>query len=332
MQTAILYRASLLFVLASGVVASSAQASVIWRGDYSTGDLSQWTGSETVGNGRLSVVPAPSSTGQALRAIVEQGDNPIASSGNRNELFYQGDDVSSGTAERWYRWQTYWPSDYESADTWQLFTQWHQYSGGGSPPMEFFVWGEQLELIVNNATTPIWTAPLQRGMWHDFVFHVNWSTDPSVGFVELYYDGKPVLPRQATATLYSGGGGAYLKQGLYRDATISQTQTVYHRGMVIGSEQADVVPPPPAPPAAAKSGVPSPGSPTTSTGSQAASNSAASASATDVPLSGTSGPGSGAAHAAGCQQVEWESLLACLPIAGAFIWRRRRRTHRTMNR
>ena len=66
-----------------------------------------------------------------LQATVIQGDNPMNVSGNRNELFYEGDNVNvgDGQTERFYHWQTMWPTDYVSPATWQLFTQWHQYQG-----------------------------------------------------------------------------------------------------------------------------------------------------------------------------------------------------------
>src|SRR5205085_1706415 len=58
------------------------------------------------------------------------------------------------------------------------------------------------------------------------------------------------LAHQATPTLNSGQY-TYLKQGLYRDASIADVGVVYHDGMVMGTTLADVAPalanPPPAP-------------------------------------------------------------------------------------
>ena len=85
-------------------------------------------------------------------------------------------------------------------------------------------------------------VPLERGVWHDFIIDVNWSEDPSVGYYRLWYDGKEVVTKTPAATLMSGGrGGCYLKQGLYRNADVTEVQRVYHTGMTIATQLADVL-------------------------------------------------------------------------------------------
>jgi len=222
-------------VLASG---GPARGSVVWRGDYESGDLSQWSKAQVVSADRLQVVTSPVHQGQyALKVTVRQGDNPIGASGNRNELVYLSYEPE-GT-ERWYRWQTMWPADYPSDAPWQIFTQWHHSGSDGSPPMVFSVRGETVRMLAN--TEVVWTTPLVRGVWHDFLFHVKWSPDPSVGFVELWYDGALALPKTYTPTQFAGQAN-YLKQGLYRDAAISSTATIFHDGMVAGTTRQDVDP------------------------------------------------------------------------------------------
>jgi hypothetical protein len=67
--------------------AGVARAGVIWRGDFETGDLSQWSSKQIVSADRLKVVSSPVTQGDhAVRVEVRQGDNPIGASGNRNEL------------------------------------------------------------------------------------------------------------------------------------------------------------------------------------------------------------------------------------------------------
>lgn len=201
---------------------------IVWRGDFETGDLSQWTKSEKVDADRLEIVESEPSLGgrYVLRTRVRQGDDPINASGNRNELVYVGD--PAGGEERFYRWRTMWPEDYASAEGWQLFTQWHHDGTSGSPPVEFYVFGEEIRLRVNG--TVVWTTPLVRGAWHEFDLHVKWSD--ADGFVELAYDKAPVLPKTAMPTLYEGQG-VYLKQGLYRDASIEPEQVLFHDAMTI---------------------------------------------------------------------------------------------------
>lgn len=243
-------RCSLAITAVAFLVCRSSGASVLWRGDFETGDLSQWSRAQMVSPDRLQVVSSPVAQGRhALKVTVRQGDDPIGASGNRNELAYTAPEVEG--SERFYRWSVLWPQSYPSAAAWQLFTQWHHSGSNGSPPIEFYVYGEEMRLRVGGSGAPLaWTAPLVRGSWRDFVFHVKWSSNPAVGFVELYLDGQLVLPKRQGTTLYAGQTN-YLKQGLYRNATIAQEGVLYLDGMISATTLADVsssTPPPPPPP------------------------------------------------------------------------------------
>src|SRR5690349_16086714 len=100
-------------------------AAIQWSGDFESGNVSQYSGVQEVSSDRLEVVSDPVHQGKyALKVTVRQGDNPISASGNRNELFQEGR-TEEGT-EAYYRWSTMWPSDYPTANDWQLFAQWHQ--------------------------------------------------------------------------------------------------------------------------------------------------------------------------------------------------------------
>jgi hypothetical protein len=238
-------------------LASAASANVLWRGDFETGDLSQWAGREGLIS-RLTVVQSPVRQGKyALRTELHQGD--VTNSGTRNEVensSAQFNEVEGN--DRWYAWSTMFAADFPAPNTWQVFTQWHHSGLTGSPPVEFDVLGETIQLAHNGGTV-LWRAPLVRNVWHDFVFHVLWSS--TNGYVELYYDGTKVVDRQAVPTL-NPGQYAYLKQGLYRDASIVDVGVVYHDGMVMGTTLADVAPSLAAPP----SGIPDSGTPQTDAG------------------------------------------------------------------
>src|SRR5438445_4922640 len=227
---------------------TAASADVLWRGDYETGDLSQWAHIDGRPD-RLTVVQGPVRQGKyALRVELHQGD--FSSSGTRNEVensSSQWNEVEGN--DKWYAWSTMFPSDFPAPNTWQVFTQWHHSGCCGSPPLEFDVFGENIRLDHTGSDTIHWSTPLVRSVWHDCVVHVFWSS--TNGYVDLYYDGTKVLDHKAVQTLYPGEF-AYLKQGLYRDASISQVAVVYHDGMVMGTSVADVAPalaaPPPPPP------------------------------------------------------------------------------------
>ncbi len=213
---------------------------VVWRGDFETGDRTQWTSTQMVSSDRLAVVTSPLREGRyALKATVRQGDDPINSSGNRNELVKMTREAVG--SEYYYRFSTMFASDFPSVRTWQLFTQWHHEGGSGSPPLEFYVYGEEVRLnLGGDPGVIVWKAPLVRGQWQDFILHVKWSPDASVGFVELYHQGQLVLPKRHIATMFPGMLN-YLKVGLYRSDTVSQVGTVYHDGWVMARTLADVL-------------------------------------------------------------------------------------------
>jgi hypothetical protein len=219
------------------LLSTPASATVLWRGDFETGDKSQWEGAQAASPDRLRIVETPVRQGKyALRVEVRNGD--FVSSGNRAELVRTVRDKEGD--ERFYAWSTMWPMDYPSVATWQLFTQWHHDGSSGSPPFEMFVNGEEMNLRVM-ASTVLWKAPLDRGKWHDFILHVKWSSSATIGFVELWYDGALVLPKKSAATMYAGQDN-YLKFGLYRNATIMPTAVIFHDGMTMATTLEDVQP------------------------------------------------------------------------------------------
>jgi hypothetical protein len=243
------------------LVAFHARASVVWRGDFESNDLSQWSSIDGLAS-RLTVVSSPvRQGGRALRAEVQRGD--FASNGNRNELVRLVAETEG--MDRYYAWSTMFDASYPIENKWQVFTQWHHSGCCGSPPLEFDVNGQTLALDrnppSNSGTVQLWSTPLVRGIWHDFAMHVIWSSNPDLGFIELWYDGQKVIEGKAVQTLFPGQVN-YLKQGLYRDSSITATGVVYHDGMTMGTTLADVapqlVPPPPPPPDA---GTPDAGAP-----------------------------------------------------------------------
>ncbi len=230
------------------IIPSLSSASVLWRGDFETGDISQWTRAQQVNPNRLQVVESPVREGRyALRAEVRNGDNPIGASGHRNELVLMTNETEGD--ERYYSWSTLWPEDYPFYPTWQIPTQWHHSGSSGAPPVRFVLgcsaadcgqpMPDTMFFIVSGKG--IWTEKITLGKWHDFILHVKWSSNPQIGFVELWFDGDLVVPKQPVATLFPGQTN-YLKQGLYRDAATQPTQVVYHDGFVIGTTLEDVMP------------------------------------------------------------------------------------------
>ena len=313
-----------ILICAAVLLASSASfATVLFRGDYETGDITQWDGYEGI-RSRFTIVQSPLRQGKyALRVELHQGD--VAFSGTRNEVSNEGRPEVEGD-DRWYSWSTLFPADFPAPQTWQVFTQWHHSGCCGSPPLEFDLEGENVQ-IAHHGDQVLWSTPLVRGVWHDFVVHVYFSSTD--GFIEFWYDGKKALGRTPVQTL-NPGEYAYLKQGLYRDASISPVAVIFHDGMTEGTTMADVAPDLASPPSdagtpKADAGTPpdpapspDPGTPAPSDGGPVA---VADAGAPPPPVKTAAFGGSGCSSA----PIGALGLLALLVLfASASRWRRAR--------
>lgn len=229
----------------------------LWSGDFSTGNLSQWSGFEAVDATRLQVLDAPGRPGtKALRATVRH--DQLVENGYRAEVVKEPEGLEG--QERWYSWSTYFGPEFPVSAPWQVTTQWHNgfingQTVGISPPVAFALLSDKMQLLTNSVADvekKWWEAPIVRGQWVDYLFHVCWSGTAAKGFVELTVNGKLVVPRSAVSTMFAPYPN-YLKQGLYRSRDILPEASVWHQGMsVYDMSPAAVVAPPvvPAPPAA----------------------------------------------------------------------------------
>lgn len=226
----------------AATVVSEAHATIIKRLDYETGNFSQWTAVQALGTDAR-IVRSPVRQGRyAARFVVRPGDYPVGSSGERAELFYSSGETE-GT-ESWWAWSTDFPTGFHpNRGSWNVFTQWHQTGAACPQPVSFEVnnyssparlklrvWGGRLSSTCQPSSRREWNfARLRRNHWYNFVFHVKWSASSSVGFVELWLNGRHRIAKTHLATLYRGQG-VYVKQGFYRGHS-NLTTTIYHDGL-----------------------------------------------------------------------------------------------------
>jgi hypothetical protein len=211
---------------------------VIFRGDFETGALDQWDGSQRVADNRITVIRTPRSQGRyAGRFEVRNGDNPIGY-GDRAEVQVSSSEQEG--QERWYDWRIRFAPGFPSSRGWQVVTQWHS-ALNGSPPVGLYVHRDQVYLQIwrhdaggNPIAAPLipWSGPLRRGTWQRFRMHARWSGDDRRGFVRLFVDGRDVTGLVRTRTLYPGQRN-YLKLGYYRQSGIRSPGVVYHDGMTV---------------------------------------------------------------------------------------------------
>lgn len=221
----------------------------VWRGDFETGDHSQWGSVQTVDSDRVRIVERPVGEGKyATRFEVRPGEDPLGNFGDRAEL--QAGRVEREGDERWYEWRTLFPRDYpiEDENVWQVVAQWHS-TMDGVPPVSMEVSGNTIRFqtsrhdAAGNRLQPFvtvhWSAPLERGKWQTFRARIVWSGSDERGSVALWHNGKQVLKPTGVRTMYPGSPN-FFKQGLYRCACTASTAILYHDGLVVTDAAEDV--------------------------------------------------------------------------------------------
>jgi hypothetical protein len=225
----------------------------LWRGDFETGSFSQWgCGVQEKLSGRATVASSPLRQGRyAARFEVRSGDNNVAGSGTgeRTEACAtQAQSDGFEGHENWWAWSTYFdPSFSPSTSAWNYFTQWHHTGPTGQANLAFASSGNLITFRVCNGSDPSHPtcktttidSSRQNGRWYDFVVHVKWSSNSSIGLVEVWENAKQVIPLTHTATLYPSQG-SYFKQGYYRSAT-TNTAITYEDGARVGTSYDAVV-------------------------------------------------------------------------------------------
>lgn len=203
---------------------------VQFRGDFDTGDTSQWE-LETAEDYSLTVVDGGPGHPTAGRFEVRDGDTPV-DSGERSEVRSEDRfDVADGD-ERWYSFSLKFDNGFSNPGGWCIPMQWHGAdedgdASDGSPQLNlecsedgnlYLKVGDKTELLI---------GPLDPGVWHSYVIHVKFSNDPKVAFEEVTRDGQVVIPKTSPKRANMDTPRAYYKLGLYRDPEISGTMVVW---------------------------------------------------------------------------------------------------------
>ena len=356
-------------------MAQAADPDVIWRGDFEAGPSSltghcnagddQFCRTQAIRPQQFQVLPDPVAQGHsALRVEVKYGDVFNGYSDSRSLLTGPPTLWEDEGNERWYRWQTLWPQDWVgSYPKWDELSnpsarshggsivEWHHDANGGvengSAPL--YIWGDDKNIVlclVNQSTSEcreqIDLAPLQRSHWHDFIVHAKWSSNASVGFLEIWIDGVNVLPRHFASNKYPGMRN-YLVVGLYRNGYIGdpglrwpngtpvygsngEPAVVYLDGFIIGKTQASVLAERPWGTPAVDAGP----DPTAIADAGAPSGDGGTVLAPRTPDldGGTPGPKTGLAaigYPAGCTSTGSHLAWLAVPLLALAGWRRRRR-------
>ena len=215
---------------------SNVYGTELWRGDFATGNTSQYA-LESTGNYSVTVQDAGPGHPTAGRFEVRDGDTPV-DTGERAEAKPPDEtDVREGD-ERWYAFSIMFDPSFPEPQRFCIVMQWHPANADGSaaegdPPVSVQCGpGDVLNLNLNDRTfVPI--GRLDRGVWHSYVLHLKFSQNPQLAFYEVRRDGEVVVPRTVPKGPTLVGPRMYTKIGVYRHPSNTATMIVWHDDLVI---------------------------------------------------------------------------------------------------
>ena len=166
---------------------------VLWNGDFETGDLRQYDAVQGVAPDRITLTGASLRKGRfATKMTALDGDTEI--SGNPRAQLMSVSQHFPGQ-EHFVGWSTLFPADFPAIPGgFMVFFQFHGKPWSGSPPLGWGVASDgRIELRRNGqyGFDRVWSMPLEKSRWVNFVARVKWSKNQSEGFVELWVDGVP---------------------------------------------------------------------------------------------------------------------------------------------
>lgn len=219
--------------------------STLDRGDFETGDLSQWRERQCLPE-RISVSQGPPEAAQGdLRAKFEVRDGDVEPQTGSERCELVGPSLPH-EGERWYRQAFYMPSEGDPPDSWQIISQWYS-NYGGSPPLALF---QDMDLPMRfslrhgDSSRLYWRSDeLERDRWHEIVVGVYFSESPSRGWVEVWLDGRQQTLANGRTRMHGQTRGATrgsFKTGIYRDPDSEVTSLQYLDDVSVGPSRESV--------------------------------------------------------------------------------------------
>lgn len=108
--------------------------------------------------------------------------------------------------------------------------------------------GDDLELERGSDGARLWTTSIERERWIDIVVHIKFSTDPSVGYVELWKNGVKQTLSDGSERMYyqtfdpDATDCGNLQPTNYRKKGMFSTVTIYQDELKVGSTYSAVAP------------------------------------------------------------------------------------------
>jgi hypothetical protein len=252
------------------VSAPAVAPSLVWNGDLSTGTVSQYSWVQDCAGSNppkgVTIVNSPVRPGYTHSSMFTVSDSSVSancptlgSAGHPNSNLQSPGLFKPGTND-YIGFSTDFPFSFPNnvclpwkPMCWMQIMEIYGQPYAGIPPIAMYVIGNRLTL--GETPTPIWTAhtPIVKNAWQDVVLRVNFSTNPAVGYVQLWLNGVPQTfinhsTRYDEATLKSGNdwdgvhaNRLYLDQ--YRGPNPRMgTVTLYHSAAKVAQTYAQAAP------------------------------------------------------------------------------------------
>ena len=226
-----------------------ASAEIIFKADFETGDLSQWSKTGTRGQN------ATPRNIQIVTGIVQEGKYAAKFTIHEDDVFNPQQlrvqlggprvtvDEGSDTYMSFYMYMADPPKDRDNFFYWEgnpppkynnVMTWWVEPSpSGGAATLIKYGTGN----LGRNGTE--WQADFTIGEWHQLAMHIHWSEDAANGNTRLWFDGVLVLDKKLKT---KGPETVYFCQpGIHRSPHRPSVDTIYFDNFILADTLDEVL-------------------------------------------------------------------------------------------
>ena len=214
-------------------------ARIIFKADFETGDLSEWSTTGTRGQnatprnvqvvtdivqqgkyaGKFTIHEDDVFNAQQLRVQVGGPKVTVEEGSDTYMSFYLYMAEPPKDRDNFFYWEGQPPPRYDNVMTW-----WVEPKEGAGTVIKYGTGN-----LGRNGTQ--WEAEFTTGKWHQLAMHIHWSEDPEKGNTRLWFDGALVLDKKLKT---KGPESTYFCQpGIHRSPHRSSVDTIYFDNFIL---------------------------------------------------------------------------------------------------
>lgn len=167
-------------------------ASILWQGNFETGDMSQWH--TAINPAGLSITSECTYDGKHSGKVRLTGDESFVWKGNkslnRSEFHHRSKPGNTYEGkDTFFAFSFYLPKKMtvhkHELGYWESDKSWQQM-------LRFNITGTELSFQESAAKNVLWKLPdgATPGQWHRVAIHIHWSTDSQIGSAEVWVNGQ----------------------------------------------------------------------------------------------------------------------------------------------